>query len=243
LPHAAGPDAAAFAVSLERIARRFGARWALRGVTLTVDRGAVVGLMGHNGSGKSTLLRVLCTVLRPSAGDGWVFGHHLVRDAVRVRAAVGFLAHSPGLYEDLSATENLRFAAAMFGGDDARIEPVLERVGLWRERNERVRGFSAGMQRRLALARLVLGDPQLLLLDEPYNNLDTEGIALVNDVVGDTRARGGAALIVVHDRRQGESVIDRVVELHRGAVRGDEGAVPGPAPATRATPLPATGPR
>jgi len=186
--------------------------------------------MGHNGSGKSTLLRVVSTALRPSAGEGWVFGKHLVDDAVDVRSHVGFLAHSPGLYDDLTAGENLIFAARMLGVSEALIPEVLEHVGLGRDRNERVRGFSAGMQRRLALARLLLGRHDLLLLDEPYNNFDPQGIALVNDVIRDARARGGAALVVLHDRRQGEHVLDRIVELARGAVltETDGGAAAGP---------------
>lgn len=193
-------------------------RWALRGVTLDVEQGEVVGIMGHNGSGKSTLLRVISTALRPSAGEGWVFGKHLVRDAVEVRSHVGFLAHSPGLYEDLTATENLQFAARMLGVSEGPIPGLLDRVGLGREAKERVRGFSAGMQRRLALARLMLGQAGLLLLDEPYNNFDPQGIELVNEVIQEARRGGGAALVVLHDRRQGERVLDRVVELGRGAV-------------------------
>lgn len=193
-------------------------RWALRGVTMEVNAGEVVGIMGHNGSGKSTLLRVISTALRPSAGEGWVFGKHLVRDAVEVRGHVGFLAHSPGLYDDLTAAENLVFAARMLGISEAGIPAALERVGLAREARERVRGFSAGMQRRLALARLILGTPGLLLLDEPYNNFDPQGIELVNEVIQDARRRGGAALVVLHDRRQGERVLDRIIELGRGAV-------------------------
>jgi heme exporter protein A len=205
------------ALRLQGLARRFGRRWALRGVSLEAEPGEVIGVMGHNGSGKSTLLRVVSTALKPSAGEGWVFGRHLVRDAQEVRSRVGFLAHSPGLYDDLTAWENLSFAARMLGHPDARIAALLERVGLARERDERVRGFSAGMQRRLALARLAMGQPWLLLLDEPYNNFDTGGIELVNDVIRETQERGGAALVVLHDRRQGEHVLDRVIELVRGA--------------------------
>jgi len=174
--------------------------------------------MGHNGSGKSTLLRVISTALRPSAGEGWVFGRHLLREAVEVRARVGFLAHSPGLYDDLTAKENLQFAARMLGIDEGRIPATLERVGLGRDVQERVRGFSAGMQRRLALARLILGHHGLLLLDEPYNNFDPQGIALVNDVIREVRDRGGSALVVLHDRRQGEHVLSRTIQLARGAV-------------------------
>lgn len=174
--------------------------------------------MGHNGSGKSTLLRVVSTVIKPSAGEGWVFGHHLVKQAISVRAVTGFLAHSPGLYDDLSAWENLSFACRMLGVPEAEIGPVLERVGLTRERDERVRGYSAGMQRRLALGRLLLARPRILLLDEPYNNFDAAGIELVNDVIRSTREQGGAALVVLHDRRQGERVLDRIVELSRGGM-------------------------
>jgi heme exporter protein A len=194
----------------------------LRGISIDVAPGEVVGIVGHNGSGKTTLLRIVATVLRPSAGDGWVFGHHLVRSGVEVRAIVGFLSHTPGLYDDLSARENLRFAIAMLGGEEGRIAPTLERVGLWRERDERIRGFSAGMQRRLALARLLLGSPRLLLLDEPYNNFDAEGIGLVNEVIVETRDRGGAAFVVLHDRRQGDGLLDRTIELSRGLVDKDD---------------------
>lgn len=174
--------------------------------------------MGHNGSGKSTLLRVIATALRPSVGEGWVLGRHLVREAQEVRRLVGFLAHAPGLYDDLTAWENLRFAARMLGTREDAIDGALEQVGLSRERNERVRGFSAGMQRRLALARLILAQPRLLLLDEPYNNFDAAGIGLVNDVIRQVRDSGGATLVVLHDRRQGEGLLDRTIELVRGAV-------------------------
>ena len=143
-----------------------------------------------------------------------------MKDAIEVRRHIGFLAHAPGLYDDLTATENLIFAARMLGVSENGIAPALERVGLSHVHNERVRGFSAGMQRRLALARLILGSPGLLLLDEPYNNFDPQGIELVNEVIQDARSRGGAALVVLHDRRQGERVLDRIVELGRGVVIG-----------------------
>lgn len=131
------------------------------------------------------------------------------------------MAHSPGLYEDLTAAENLIFAARMFGIAETGIDGALERVGLAHSKSERVRGFSAGMQRRLALARLILGAPRVLLLDEPYNNFDPQGIELVNDVIEDVRGVGGSALVVLHDQRQGERVLDRVIELNRGALVGN----------------------
>jgi heme exporter protein A len=209
------------AVRLDRLSRRFGTRWALRAISLEVRPGEIVGVIGHNGSGKSTLLRVMSTALRPSAGDGWIYGHHLIREAVEVRRHVGFLAHSPGLYEDLTAEENLIFAARMLVVNESRIAEALRRVGLAHASRERVRGFSAGMQRRLALARLILGSPRLLLLDEPYNNFDPQGIELVNEVIEEARLAGGSALVVLHDQRQGERVLDRVIELDRGALVGN----------------------
>ena len=107
-----------------QIARRFGARWVLRGASITVASGEVVGLLGANGSGKSTLLRIFATLLKPSAGTALVYGHDLSGGADQVRAQVGFLAHSPGLYDDLSARENLVFAAAMLGLDASGVDAV-----------------------------------------------------------------------------------------------------------------------
>jgi ABC-type multidrug transport system ATPase subunit len=150
-----------------------------------------------------------------------------MRQGQEVRSVTGFFAHSPGLYEDLTAAENLRFAARMLRVSEADVPLVLERVGLWGERNERVRGFSAGMQRRLALGRLMLSRPRLLLLDEPYNNFDPAGIALVDEVIRAVREAGGAALVVIHDRRQGAELLTRIVELRRGVVAGDSEYVAG----------------
>ncbi len=211
------------------VTRRFGRRWALRGVSLTIARGEVVGVEGHNGSGKSTLLRILSTAIRPTGGTARVFGDDVVRNADAVRAQVAFLTHYPGLYDDLSAEENLRFACRMLGIDDARIPEVLARVGLEREGREVVRTFSAGMQRRLSLARLLLQRPRLLLLDEPYNNFDPAGIALVNDVVREVRREGGAAMIVLHDRHSAGDLLDRVTRLRQGVVHesAEDERVPG----------------
>lgn len=212
----AGADS--LACELAGVSRRFGRRWALRGVTMRLRAGEVVGVTGPNGSGKSTLLRVVSTSLRPTLGTGSVFGADLVRAAPIVRSRVGFLGHVPGVYDDLTASENLRFAAAMTGADGSPVRAVLERVGLAAHADERVRGFSAGMQRRLALGRMILRRPSLLLLDEPYNNFDVQGTALLNEIIEETRDRGGSALIVVHDRRQAEGLFDRVIDLATGAI-------------------------
>lgn len=212
--------AAPLAVQLDGIAQSYGGRFVLRGVTLQVAPGEVVALVGKNGSGKTTLLRIVSTLLRPRRGAGSVFGSDLLRDAAGVRRHVAMLGHATGLYEDLTAEENLRFAARMTGmaHDRSTLTALLAEVGLERERSDRVRGFSAGMQRRLALARLRLRAPRLLLLDEPYNTVDEEGTALVNRLLTDTRAAGGAAILVTHDLTRGSTVVDRVARLVDGKV-------------------------
>jgi heme ABC exporter ATP-binding subunit CcmA len=209
------------AIEVSGIGKRFGSRWVLRGITMDVRRGEVVGLMGPNGSGKSTALRVIGTLLRPNAGSALVNGLDVVRDAADVRELVGYLSHVPGLYDDLTARENLRFAADMLGLPHAPVDDTLEQVGLARVANERVRGFSAGMQRRLALARLILRDPAVLLLDEPYSNLDTDGVTLVNSIISSIVRAGGVALIALHELAPARELLDRTLMISDGRIAED----------------------
>jgi heme exporter protein A len=191
----------ASAISLRGVTRRFGHKWALRGIALDVHFGDLVVIQGHNGGGKSTLLRVIATAIMPTGGTGHVLGKDIWRDATRIRAESALLGTSNGLYEDLSATENLLFAARMLGVRQAseRVADALRQVGLANDANERVRAFSSGMQRRLAIGRLLLQQPKLLLLDEPFNTLDADGVALVSSLIAGTRERGGAVVVVLHD--------------------------------------------
>ena len=217
---AASMDDAVRAISIDDIAQRLGGRWVLRGLTLRVDPGECVAVVGHNGSGKTTLLRVLSTVLRPTRGTGTIFGHDLVRDADGVRASCAMLNHGGGLYGDLTAAENLAFAQRMMGerADMPAIKHALERVGMGAFANTRVRTFSSGMQRRTAVARLYLRDARLLLLDEPYNSLDGDGVSLVDELLTSVRAKGGAALVVLHDLARTNTEFDRVIELAQGRI-------------------------
>jgi heme exporter protein A len=208
------------AILLKDVAQRLGFRWALRGVTMSVDAGELVAVVGHNGSGKTTLLRVISTAIRPTRGAAHVFGHDLRRDPDSARAELTMLTNGGGLYADLSAAENLAFAQRMATGadDPSAIEGVLQRVGLRETGDARVRTFSSGMQRRLSLARVFLRDARLLLLDEPYNSLDPAGGALVDEVLLETKARNGAALVVLHDLDRSGVLFDRVIELREGRV-------------------------
>lgn len=206
------------AIHLSGLGKRFGIRWVLRGVSLEVRRSETVGLLGSNGSGKSTLLRIIGTLLNPNAGTGSVNGLDIVRDAGSVRGQVGYLAHAPGLYDDLTARENLRFAADMLGLPYTAVETSLERVGLTYVAGDRTRGFSAGMLRRLALARLILRNPRVLLLDEPYSNLDAEGVELMNSVIAGIVESGGAALVALHELAPAKAILDRTVTLVEGRI-------------------------
>ena len=213
----------AFAIDANGLARRFGSRWVLRGASLRLAAGEAAGLVGANGSGKSTLLRILCTLLRPTAGSATVFGADIVRDPDLVRDAVGFFSPVPGVYDDLTARENVRFAATMLGRAPASADAMLDRVGLMHVADERVRGFSSGMLRRLSLARLLVQQPRLLLLDEPYNNFDAQGIALLNDIIRGAINEGGAALIVVHDVGSAVPVVGAWFALKDGRVEASVG--------------------
>ena len=213
-------------VLAEGVARRFAARWALRGVTLSVRRGEVVAIRGSNGSGKSTLLRIIAGALRLTRGTCLVFGHDVGREARFVRPQVGLLGHGASLYQDLSVAENLTFAARMacIAHDPRSISAAIEGVGLTPSANERARNLSSGMQRRVALARLTMCAPKLLLLDEPYNSLDDDGLAVVDKLVRDTRADGGATVIVSHDVDRVSGIADRILTMDDGLLFAGESA-------------------
>jgi heme exporter protein A len=208
------------AVELSGIAKRFARRWVLRGADLQVKRGEAVALMGKNGSGKTTMLRVVATLLRPTRGTGRVFGYDIVKEAGDVREKIGVLGHHAGLYDDLTAAENLRFSLRMAGlpADPVLIETALDEVGLAAEHKERVRGFSAGMRRRLALGRLLLRQPELLLLDEPYAAFDPAGVDLINRFARKIASAGGTVIVVTHDYARAREVVDRVVRIENGRV-------------------------
>jgi heme exporter protein A len=215
---------APLAVDLSDVAHRLGNRWALRGLTLRIQPGEVVAVVGPNGSGKTTLLRVLATALVPARGSGRVFGYDLTRDADAIREIVGMLGQATGLYDDLSAAENLAFALRMYGcvPTTAAIQSALQAVGMDTRASERVRTLSSGMRRRVALARVLLRRPRLLLLDEPYNTLDATGVEVVDTMIHETARSGGAVLVVSHDLgRAAGGHFDRVVTLQAGRIAAE----------------------
>jgi heme ABC exporter ATP-binding subunit CcmA len=207
-PAGAATDAATVgappAVALDRITRVFGVSPALVRVDLRIERGETVLLRGANGAGKSTLLRVIATLQSPTYGSGTVLGLDLMADREEIRARTEFVGHRTRLYEDLTAGENLRFACRLHGLPADGAAAALDRVGLKGVAGERVRGFSQGMRQRVAVARAVLRDPDLLLLDEPYAGLDTAAREAVDDLIRATAGRGATTIVATHEPSRGE---------------------------------------
>jgi len=195
----------------------------LRGVSLSIPAGATVALLGPNGAGKTTLLRILATLARPNAGEVRIDSLDLRRDAQAIRGRIGYLGHQPLLYEELTAEENLDFFARMYGVQNrqARMGALLERMGLGAKAKDRVRDLSRGQTQRLALARALLHEPRLLLLDEPDAGLDEQGIALLEEILRERAAAGQTAIFTTHDLAWGLRVASRAVALVAGRVTYD----------------------
>jgi heme exporter protein A len=202
------------ALEVEGLARHYGEREALSDVSLSLQEGQTLVVFGPNGAGKTTLLRVLATLLRPHAGDVRVLGSSLPEEAWAVRGRVGLLAHEPLLYRELTAHENLRFHARLHGVGEKRVREVLDSVAMTARAREPLRTLSRGMVQRVAVARAVLHDPELLLLDEPHSNLDPAAVELVAPLIG--AASGRTRVICSHDPSGGLAEADVVLGLRAG---------------------------
>jgi heme exporter protein A len=202
------------AIELEGLTRRYGDREALSDVSLALPAGQTLVVFGPNGAGKTTLLRVLATLLRPHAGTARILGHALPGEGWAVRGRVGFLGHSSLLYRDLTARENLTFHARLHGAPPERVEALLDAVGLLARADDPVHTYSRGMVQRAAVARAVLHDPELLLLDEPTANLDPHASELVEPLIG--AASGRTRVLTSHDPVGGLQGADLALGLRAG---------------------------
>jgi heme exporter protein A len=202
------------AVEVEGLARHYGEREALSDVSLSLQAGRTLVVFGPNGAGKTTLLRVLATLLRPHGGQVRVLERSLPDEAWAVRGRIGLLGHEPLLYRELSARENLRFHARLHDVPVERVEQLLEQLRMDDRADEPLRALSRGMVQRVAVARAVLHDPELLLLDEPRSNLDPAAVELVDPLIGS--ASGRTRVICSHDPGGGLAEADLVLGLLAG---------------------------
>ncbi len=207
---------------VDRIAKLYGLRPILRGVSFTVERGEFVAVLGANGAGKTTLLRMLATLSRPAAGSIFVDGIDATKQPERARARIGVVSHHSLVYVDLTAYENLAFHAEMHGmkGDAAAkvIEELLRRVNLWARANDFARTFSRGMIQRLTIARALLHDPPLLLLDEPYTGLDQSSAGALSALLREAAGGGRGIVMTTHEFGRGLDGVTRALVIRGGRV-------------------------
>ena len=207
-------------IEVKSLVKRFGLKVILRSLDFEVRPGEFVALLGPNGSGKTTFLRILASLSRPSLGNVKVAGYKLPDEAAQVRARLGVVSHLPLLYPDLTAEENLRFYARMYGitNYEVRITEVLEMVGLELRRKDVVGSFSRGMQQRLAIGRAVLHDPEVMLFDEPYTGLDQDASEMLDGVLKSVAAQGRTVVMTSHDLSRAENLATRFDILSRGII-------------------------
>jgi heme exporter protein A len=204
------------AIELRGAGRRYGERAALRDVSLELPAGRTLVVFGPNGAGKTTLLRMLATLLRPNAGEVRVLGGALPDDGWAVRGRIGFLGHEALLYRELSGRENLRFHARLHGVARERVDAVIDAVGMTARADDPIAELSRGMVQRLAVARAVLHEPELLLLDEPLANLDPAAAAQVQPLIG--AGAGRTRVVTSHDPAGGLAGADVALGLKAGRV-------------------------
>lgn len=205
-------------IEAENVRKTFAWTPVLQSISCRIRAGEIVSIFGPNGAGKTTFLRVLATLLRPSAGSLRLFDH--APTDVIARQRLGFLGHESFLYPDLTPLENLSFygRAYRLTNTTERIETVLEQVGLQQWRDTAVRVFSRGMEQRLSLARTLLHEPDLLLLDEPYTGLDARGIDTLQALLTTIRDAGKTVVLTTHDFSLGIAAASRALILHRGRI-------------------------
>jgi heme exporter protein A len=212
------------AIRLTGVNRRFGAASrALADLSLEIAWNERVAILGPNGAGKTSILRILATLARPTAGEVIVGGLRLPDQAAAVRRYVGFVAHQTLLYDDLTVRENLAFYGKLYGVPNLpdRIRQVLPPLGIEHRADDRVRALSRGLQQRAALARAILHDPPILLLDEPETGLDVAGADILDYLMVDAAGRRRTVLLTSHDIGRALSLVDRVVVIVRGRVALD----------------------
>lgn len=207
-------------IQVNSLYKRYGSKMVLKGIDLTIEEGSVVALLGTNGAGKSTLLRLIAGLAKVDRGEIRLGGVALQNAGTELRRYIGLVSHAPLLYDQLTAWENLQFFADMYDLAEpaGRIESVLQTVDLWSRRNDRVRTYSRGMQQRLAIARSIVHDPPVLLLDEPDTGLDQKSSQMLQTLLQSLGDQRRAILFSTHNLDRALTWADSVALLVRGRI-------------------------
>ncbi len=209
-----------YAIRVRGLTKAFGRTPVLRGVDLDVGRGQTLSLVGANGSGKTTLLKILSTLSKPDSGQALIGGLSVDRHGVLIRKRIGVVTHDPLLYGDLTGRENLRFFCRMFGvdGADERVESVTEMVGMTAKLDQRIGAMSHGMKKRFSIARALLHDPPILLMDEPESGLDHEGMSLLDAIITERSDSRHTVIMTTHNLERALDLGDALAVLAGGRV-------------------------
>lgn len=211
-------------IETRNIIKVLGERVVLRGISLSIPRGETVALLGANGAGKSTLLKIISGLLKPTEGEVYIDQKIRKKDDYTFQKQIGFLGHHSFLYDVLTPVENLKYFAKLYDlkESEKRIDQLIDEVGLTLFKNEAVRTFSRGMTQRLAIARTLLHEPKVLLLDEPYTGLDQQAVQQFNQLLLKLKEDDVTTMIVTHDFEHINKICDRVIILRKGKIVEDE---------------------
>jgi len=210
-------------IEIKKLTKQADNKLILRGVDLSIKKGETVAILGPNGAGKSTLLKVLATLIKPTSGQVLVNGLDLKKNQIEIKKLLGYLPHSSLLYDHYSPLENLVFFGNIYGVKDVEQKAInlVKEVGLTFFLNEPVKNFSRGMIQRIAIARAIVHDPEVLLLDEPHTGLDQGAISILNNVIVSMKEKGATTLMVTHDFKQAAEICDRVIIVKNGKIVDD----------------------
>lgn len=203
------------AIKVENLTKKFGRRHVLNGISFSIPKGTFLSLVGPNGVGKTTLIKILCSITGQTTGTITLNGLPIEKDGIRARKEIGVLSHNTFLYKDLTAYENLKFYGKLYGVSNLnkRIEEALELVELTLRKNDIVRTFSRGMEQRLGIARALLHNPDIIMLDEPYSGLDPRAAEVLDKLIDVMKKQGKTFLMTTHDMVKALEFADRVIAL------------------------------
>lgn len=210
-------------IETKALVKTIGDKMILRGINLSIKKGETVAILGPNGAGKSTVLKILGGLIKPTSGEIKINGLDLKKDSYDSKRKIGFLAHNSFLYDHLTPLENLKFFGKLYGvvNIEERAKKLIDEVGLSVFTHDPVQSFSRGMIQRIAIARAIIHEPEILLFDEPHTGLDQQAIKILNDVIIRMKQEGSTILMVTHDFGQAIETCDRFIIIKNGKVVDD----------------------